>query len=125
MAPYRCAPAKTTLALVLLAALILTLAVIARPDPAAAQNGNPMLGGPHGVVKSANGDPLEGMMVQLIAKKTAIRTTVFSNADGRYEFPKLDAGSLHAAHRPAARIPSLCRAKRSRSTAPTRSTTSC
>ena len=33
------------------------------------------------------------MMVQLISKKTAIRTTVYSDADGRYEFPKLDPGT--------------------------------
>ena len=32
-------------------------------------------------------------MVQLIAKKNAMRTTVYSNADGRYEFPALDAGA--------------------------------
>ena len=32
-------------------------------------------------------------MVQLIAKKSAIRTTVYTDADGRYEFPKLDAGA--------------------------------
>src|SRR6266851_4033118 len=52
-----------------------------------------LLGGPKGVVKSAKGDLLEGMMVQLIAQKTAIRTTVYSNADGRYEFPKLEPGT--------------------------------
>ena len=50
-------------------------------------------GGPHGVVKSASGEPLEGIMVQLIAQKNAIRTTVYSNADGRYEFPKLESGT--------------------------------
>jgi virginiamycin B lyase len=50
-------------------------------------------GGPHGLVKTAAGEPLEGMMVQLIEPATAIRTTVYSNADGRYEFPKLRAGS--------------------------------
>ena len=32
-------------------------------------------------------------MVQLIAKKNAIRTTVYTDADGRYEFPALDAGT--------------------------------
>src|SRR5262249_2159748 len=51
------------------------------------------LGGPHGVVKTANGNLLEGMMVQLIAQKSAIRTTVYSGADGRSEFPKLEPGS--------------------------------
>src|SRR5262247_2218317 len=61
--------------------------------PAHAQSGHKLLGGPHGVVKSAKGDLLEGMMVQLIAQKTAMRTTVYTDADGRYEFPKLDAGT--------------------------------
>jgi hypothetical protein len=42
------------------------------------------------VVKSAKGDLLEGIMVQLIAQKSAIRTTVYSN--GRHEFPKLEPG---------------------------------
>src|SRR5262249_50153264 len=53
----------------------------------------PLLGGPKGVVRSAKGDLLEGMMVQLIAQKTAIRTTVYSNAAGRYEFPQLELGT--------------------------------
>src|SRR5262249_15636953 len=50
-------------------------------------------GGPKGVVKSAKGELLEGIMVQLIAKKNAVRTTVYSDADGHYEFPVLDAGT--------------------------------
>src|SRR5215510_3890111 len=58
-----------------------------------------LTGGPQGVVKSTKGELLEGIMVQLIAKKNAVRTTVYSNADGRYEFPVLDAGTytLHIA----------------------------
>jgi streptogramin lyase len=50
------------------------------------------LGGAHGVVRSSTGGPIEGMGVQLISKKTAIRTTVYSNDKGDYEFPVLDAG---------------------------------
>ncbi|MEA2989006.1 MAG: hypothetical protein QOG83_1717 [Alphaproteobacteria bacterium] len=69
------------------------LLVLSLSPPAQAQSSHPLLGGPSGVVKSAKGDLLEGMMVQLIAGQTAIRTTVYSNADGRYEFPKLDAGT--------------------------------
>ena len=61
---------------------------------AQAQTASQLLGGPHGVVKSANGELLEGIMVQLIAQKNAIRTTVYSNADGRYEFPKLEPGTF-------------------------------
>src|ERR1700747_903756 len=49
--------------------------------------------GPNGLVKSTKGELLEGIMVQLIANKNAVRTTVYSNADGRYEFPALDAGT--------------------------------
>ena len=58
-----------------------------------AQTTSKLLGGPNGLVRSAKGDLLEGIMVQLIAPKNAIRTTVYSNADGRYEFPKLQPGT--------------------------------
>lgn len=58
-----------------------------------AQNGSKLLGGPKGVVKSAKGDLLEGVGVQLISQKNAIRTTVYSNEDGRYEFPKMEPGT--------------------------------
>src|SRR5262245_6240990 len=61
--------------------------------PARAQIPSVTLGGPKGVVKTSKGDLLEGMMVQLIAQKNAVRTTVYTSADGRYEFPKLDAGT--------------------------------
>ncbi len=50
-------------------------------------------GGARGVVRQAGGDPLEGIMVQLIAPASAIRTTVYTNVEGRYEFPVLDAGT--------------------------------
>ena len=73
--------------------LLSTAALLALAFPAQAQSGHKLLGGPTGIVKSATGDMLEGMMVQLISKKTAIRTTVYSDADGRYEFPKLDPGT--------------------------------
>jgi virginiamycin B lyase len=52
-----------------------------------------LTGGPKGAVKNNRGEPIEGIMVQLIAEQTAIRTTVFSHADGRYEFPKVAPGS--------------------------------
>src|SRR5262245_16931597 len=73
--------------------LVFALSLMIVSPAAHAQSGNPMLGGPRGVVKSAKGDLLEGMMVQLINQKNAIRTTVYSDADGHYEFPKLDAGT--------------------------------
>jgi len=49
-------------------------------------------GGARGAVRMTNGSPLEGIKVQLIAPN-AVRTTVFTAADGRYEFPTLQAGS--------------------------------
>ena len=49
-------------------------------------------GGARGAVRLATGAPLEGIKVQLIAPN-AVRTTVFTGADGRYEFPALHAGS--------------------------------
>ena len=73
--------------------LAFAVALMVVAPAAHAQTASTMLGGPKGVVKSSKGDLLEGMMVQLIAQKNAIRTTVYSNADGRYEFPKLDAGT--------------------------------
>ena len=56
-----------------------------------------LLGGARGVVRSAKGEPLEGLGVQLISPKTAIRTTVYSDEEGQYEFPKLETGvyTLH------------------------------
>src|SRR5262249_17954280 len=73
--------------------LLAVLAFVLLPVALPAQAGSELLGGPRGLVKSAKGDLLEGIMVQLIAEKSAIRTTVFSNEDGRYEFPRLAAGS--------------------------------
>src|SRR5437016_11098947 len=57
-----------------------------------AQSGHPMLGGARGVVKSSKGTLLEGIAMQLVSHKNAIRTTVYSNQDGKYEFPKLETG---------------------------------
>ena len=71
----------------LIAILAFAVSLVVVALPAQAQNQTRLLGGPKGLVKSAKGDPLEGIMIQLIAQKSAIRTTVYSNADGRYEFP--------------------------------------
>lgn len=54
---------------------------------------NNLRGGPRGAVRSAAGTPLEGIMVQLISQTNSVRTTVYSNDGGRYEFPKLPTGS--------------------------------
>jgi virginiamycin B lyase len=50
-----------------------------------------LTGGPKGAVKSNLGDSLEGVMVQLVAPN-GVRTTVYSHADGSYEFPALQNG---------------------------------
>src|SRR6476661_8153941 len=76
----------------LIAILALAFSMLVVSSAAQAQNESRFAGGPKGAVKSSKGDLLEGIMVQLIAKKNAIRTTVYSNADGRYEFPKLEPG---------------------------------
>jgi streptogramin lyase/mono/diheme cytochrome c family protein len=54
------------------------------------QNG--LSGGAAGTVRVASGDSPEGVMVQLIAP-SGVRTTVYTNEDGKYEFPKMQAGS--------------------------------
>src|SRR3954470_14860171 len=61
--------------------------------PAGAQSTGATLGGARGIVKNVKtGALLEGMMVQLVSHKTAIRTTVFSNQEGKFEFPKVPTG---------------------------------
>ena len=62
----------------------------AQNSPVMPERGN-LRGGPKGVVRSAGGDKLEGIMVQLIAAN-AVRTTVTTNQDGQYEFPQLVPG---------------------------------
>ncbi|MBZ5643640.1 MAG: carboxypeptidase regulatory-like domain-containing protein [Acidobacteriia bacterium] len=57
-----------------------------------AQKRASLLGGARGAVHEVDGTPLEGMGVQLISAKTAIRTTVYTNAEGKYEFPVLETG---------------------------------
>jgi virginiamycin B lyase len=49
-------------------------------------------GGAAGTVRIASGDSPEGVMVQLIAPN-GVRTTVYTNEDGKFEFPKMQAGS--------------------------------
>src|SRR6266849_1162787 len=77
----------------LIAILAFAVSLLIVALPAQAQNQTRLLGGPKGLVKSAKGEPLEGIMVQLIAQKNAVRTTVYSDHDGHYEFPKLDTGA--------------------------------
>ena len=47
--------------------------------------------GPRGTVHTNHGDALEGMMVQLIAPN-GVRTTVYTDEEGRYQFPHLQSG---------------------------------
>ena len=65
---------------------------LAIPLALEAQSGHPLLGGARGAVRSSVGRPLEGIMVQLEAHKNFIRTTVYTNEEGQYEFPKLETG---------------------------------
>jgi virginiamycin B lyase len=51
-----------------------------------------LTGGASGVVHIKSGDSPEGVGVQLIAPN-GVRTTVYTNADGKFEFPKMQAGS--------------------------------
>jgi streptogramin lyase/mono/diheme cytochrome c family protein len=51
-----------------------------------------LTGGATGMIRIASGDSPEGVGVQLIAPN-GIRTTVYTNADGKFEFPKMQAGS--------------------------------
>jgi streptogramin lyase/mono/diheme cytochrome c family protein len=51
-----------------------------------------LTGGPTGVVRIASGDQPGGVGVQLIAPNN-VRITVYTNDDGIYEFPKMQAGA--------------------------------
>ena len=62
----------------------------AQNSPPVPDRGN-LRGGPTGLVRADTG-PIEGIQVQLIAPN-AVRTTVTTNRDGRYEFPKLLPGA--------------------------------
>jgi virginiamycin B lyase len=51
-----------------------------------------LAGGATGVVRIASGDSPEGVGVQLVAPN-GVRTTVYTDAAGKFEFPKMQAGS--------------------------------
>jgi streptogramin lyase len=62
---------------------------------AAGTDASDLRGGPHGLVKTVlRGTelPVDGLMVQLISHTTSIRTTVYTNELGQFEFPKLETG---------------------------------
>jgi hypothetical protein len=69
---------------------------VAMPPQAQPQHKQKLLGGPRGVVRTKDGLALEGIMVQLISQKSAMRTTVYSDGQGNFEYPKLENGRLHA-----------------------------
>jgi streptogramin lyase len=79
---------------------LLALAVgIWAPDMSAQQArsaaANALLGGATGTAKyTLRGVtiPIDGLMVQLISKTTGVRTTVYTNEQGNFEFPKLETG---------------------------------
>src|SRR2546425_969965 len=49
-------------------------------------------GGAMGVVRTKTGDSPEGVGIQLVAPN-GVRTTVYTDGDGKFEFPKMQAGS--------------------------------
>jgi streptogramin lyase/mono/diheme cytochrome c family protein len=49
-------------------------------------------GGATGVIRIKTGDSPEGVGVQLVAP-SGVRTTVYADGDGKFEFPKMQAGS--------------------------------
>jgi streptogramin lyase/mono/diheme cytochrome c family protein len=51
-----------------------------------------LTGGATGVVHIKSGDSPEGVGVQLIAPN-GVRTTVYANGDGKFEFPRMQAGT--------------------------------
>src|SRR3984893_12411698 len=51
-----------------------------------------LTGGATGIVRVASGDSPEGVGVQLVAPN-GVRTTVYTDAAGKFEFPKMQAGS--------------------------------
>jgi len=48
-------------------------------------------GGPQGIIRTPGGEVPEGIMVQLIAPN-GVRTTVYADESGKYEFPPMQAG---------------------------------
>ena len=67
-----------------------------------ARTARPGLGGARGVVKTTVEGQMqlvEGVMVQLISQRTGIRTTVYTDLNGEYEFPKLgDREAVNSFH---------------------------
>jgi hypothetical protein len=51
-----------------------------------------LTGGATGVVRIKSGDSAEGIGVQIVAP-SGVRTTVYTNAAGKFEFPRMQAGS--------------------------------
>jgi virginiamycin B lyase len=81
------------LALVTVSFLSVWMLAQASHMPAGSGRSHPLLGGVRGMVQNSQGRPLEGIGVQLISPKTAIRTTVYTSQEGYYEFPVLQTGS--------------------------------
>ena len=67
--------------------------VVSAGTAAAGQVSRALRGGPWGTVRSSGGVALEGIGIQLVSAKTATRSTVYTDENGRYEFPALEPGS--------------------------------
>ena len=74
---------------------VVSVAALTSPEPeqVSARGSRALRGGPAGVVKTTDERPVGGLMVQLISDQTSIRTTIYTDALGRYEFPVLESGS--------------------------------
>ena len=81
-------------------------------------------GGPKGLVKNARGEPIEGIMVQLISDETAIRTTVYSRERRALRIPPGRAPAPTRCASPSRRSSIRSPRPRWRSRATKRSTTS-
>ncbi|MEE8306431.1 MAG: carboxypeptidase regulatory-like domain-containing protein [Gammaproteobacteria bacterium] len=65
----------------------------AESKPAQVGRGRALRGGARGSVRESAGDPLEGIAVQLVAEANSVRTTVYSDRAGEFEFPELPNGA--------------------------------
>ena len=82
--------AVVILGVAFVAALATSTGTVAAQAPAASAVS--LKGGPKGAVMTETRLAVDGIMVQLISEKNSIRTTVYTDESGRYEFPVLEPG---------------------------------
>src|SRR5262245_48092944 len=79
---------KQRLLIVVGAAILVGLIGVSAQSPAPV-NGTVL----NGTIKGPNGQPLEGMLITARAEGKTIKTTVFTDEQGQYYFPPMDAGN--------------------------------